>query len=326
MRVMKVMGVLAVLGLGAGGAYVASQNLPMAELVVQGEVEATRVDLAAKITGRVASIHAGFGDRVEQGAMLVELDSPQLEASFHSAQAALVVASATRDQVFSTRPEVIAVRKAELARAEANLTLAEKTFARVVQLNETATASVQRLDEASNSLSSAQRGVEQARANLELAENGSSAEERAVAQAQVGQAQARMEQIEADLNERIIRSPLDGQVTARLAETGELFSAGAILMSVVDVDNAWFTFNVREDLLDGLKIDQTLMVRVPALGDQIVAARVTAINAEGSYANWRATKATGDFDLRTFSVRAEPIERPEGLRPGMSALVNWAER
>mgnify|MGYP001944358694 CR=1 FL=1 len=295
-------------------------------LIVQGEVEATRIDLAAKFSGRVSEVNAGFGDRVKKGDVLVALESPQLEAGLASAEAALAVATANRDLTFSTQPEVIAVRTAELARAEANLVLAEKTYTRIERLNETSTASVQRLDEASNQLAAAKRGVEQAAANLELAVNGSSAEEKAVSQAQVVQAKAAVDQTQADLDELTVSSPLNGQVTARLAEPGELFSAGAILMSVVDVDNAWFTFNLREDLLDGLSIGQELQVRVPALNNHIIPARVSAINVEGSYANWRATKATGDFDLRTFSVRAEPIQNHPQLRPGMSALVDWSGR
>jgi HlyD family secretion protein len=120
-------------------------------------------------------------------------------------------------------------------------------------------------------------------------------------------------------------SPIDGEVTTRTAEVGKLFSAGAPLISIVDVDHAWFTFNLREDLLEGLNVGQALEVQVPALGADgaLVPATITAINVEGSYANWRATKATGDFDLRTFSVRAEPVARVNGLRPGMSALVDW---
>lgn len=325
MPVLKIIGLFLSLSAALGG-YVAYQTTTSSELIVQGEVEATRIDLAAKISGRVSRVHGDFGDRVEKGRILVELSSPQLEATLLSAKASLDVASANRDLVFSTRPEVIAARKAELAGAEANQVLAEKTHARIERLRESATASAQRLDEASNNLTAARRRVEQAQANLELARNGRSAEERAVSQAMVTQAQASVAKIRADLNELIVHAPLSGQITARLAEPGELFSAGAMLMSIVDIDNAWFTFNLREDLLRGLAVDQILQVRVPALDDQIIPARVTAINVEGSYANWRATKATGDFDLRTFSVRAQPVNPVAGLRPGMSALVEWTVR
>ncbi len=308
------------------GVGVVMLTLSKPPLIVQGEVEATRIDLAAKIAGRVSEVAVDFGDRVKQGEQIVSLGSPQLEAGLKSAQAAVEVAIANRDLVFSTRPEIIDTRKAELSRAQADLVLAQKTYDRIERLSETSTASLQRLDEASNTLAAAQRGVDAAAANLLLAENGNSIEQKAVAQAQVLEAKAAVLRTQADLEELSITAPIDGQVTARLAEPGELFSAGAVLLSIVDIDNAWFTFNLREDLLSGLEIDQELEVRVPALGDQIIPARITAINAEGTYANWRATKATGDFDLRTFSVRAEPLTRDAALRPGMSALIEWGSR
>lgn len=114
-------------------------------------------------------------------------------------------------------------------------------------------------------------------------------------------------------------------MTTRTSEVGKLRSAGAPLISIVDVNHDWFTFNLREDLLQGLKVGQPLVVPVPALGQagEAIGARITAINVQGSYANWRATKTTGDFDLRIFEVRAEPLAPTEGLRPGMSVLVGW---
>jgi len=291
------------------------------ELVVQGEVEATRIDLAARVSGRVAEVPVDFGDRVTKGQAVVLLDSPQLKAALATARAALAVAEANRDLAFSTRPETITAREAELAKAEADLLLAQKTYDRVSRLQETSVASAQSLDEVSNKLDAALRAKEAAEANLLLAKNGNSPEQRAVAQAQADQARAVVQQSEADIAELTVLAPIDGQVTARMVEPGKTFAAGAPLISLVDVDNAWFTFNLREDILAGLKIGDTLAVRVPALQDRVVTARVTAINAQGSYANWRATKATGDFDLRSFSVRAVPTEKTLDLRPGMSALV-----
>ena len=291
-------------------------------MIVQGEVEATRIDLAARVSGRVTGTPVDFGDRVTQGQVAVVLDSPQLRAALVTAQAALGVAEANRDQVFSTRPETIDARKAELAKAQADVVLAQKTYDRISQLQQRAVSSTQDLDQASNQLDAAMRGVDAAQANLLLATNGNSPEQKAVAQAQAGQAKAQVEQTEADIAELQVIAPIDGEVTARMAELGKNFAAGSPLLSVVDVDNAWFTFNLREDLLAGMKIGDTLSVHVPALNDRVIAAKVTAINVQGSYANWRATKATGDFDLRTFSLRALPVQRDAQLRPGMSALID----
>ena len=293
-------------------------------LVIQGEVEATRVDLAARVSGRVAKSPVDLGDRVSAGDVVVELDSPQLRASLATSKATLAVAQSNRELAFSIRQETIDARRAELQKAEADVALAQKTYDRTRQLLEQSFASQQVLDQAANTLDAAARARDAARATLQLAEQGNSPEQKAVSVAQVDQAAAAVAEIEVNIAELLVRAPMTGEVTARTAEIGELFSAGTPLISIVDVDNAWFTFNLREDLLTGLGVGDSLPVRVPALGGRTIAAKVTAINAEGSYANWRATKATGNFDLRTFEVRARPAAPVDGLRPGMSGLIDWS--
>lgn len=291
-------------------------------VVVQGEVEATRVDIAPKVAGQIAALHIEEGQRVEAGALLVELESPQLMAGLASAEAATAVARADRERINSTRPEAIAARRAELEKAQADLVLARQSYDRATVLAERAAASQQQLDSAENSLAAAQAAVAAAEANLTLATNGASPEERAVAEAQVQQAEASLNQIRADVAELTVSAPISGEVVSRVAEVGALAAAGAPLLSIVDLDDVWFTFNLREDLLGGLEVGDTMQVHLPAIG-QDVAVRVTTISALGSYANWRATRATGDFDLRTFQIRAQPTEPVAGLRPGMSAIVEW---
>ncbi|MGO9358601.1 MAG: HlyD family secretion protein [Xanthobacteraceae bacterium] len=292
-------------------------------LIVQGEVEATRVDLAPRVTGRVEQLNADVGDTAKAGKVVVKLGSPQLLASLVSAEAALLVAKADRARVYSTRREIIDERKAQLERAEADIVLAKQIYDRQAQLVQEGHSPQQRMDEATNKLDAANRARDAAQANLELARRGSSDEEKALADARVKQAEATLEQTRTDVTELTIRAPVNGEVTTRVAELGVLFSPGAQLLSMIDLSDVWLTFNLREDLLAGLKVGDTFDVRVPAMANKIVTVHVTAINAQGQYANWRATKATGDFDLRTFEVRAKPVTPAEGLRPGMSGIVAW---
>jgi HlyD family secretion protein len=317
--------ILALIAVVAVAGYLAWTLDKPATYLVQGEVEATRIDLSAMVTARVLDTPAGFGDRVIAGQMVVQLESAQLEAQLATAKAGVAVAEANRDVANATRPETIAASQAQLAKADADVELAQSSYNRVTQLREDSVVSQASLDQSTNSLNAAIQAKAAARANLDQAQNGTSEEQKAVVAAQVTQAEANLTQIQANIDEMTVVSPIDGEVTTRTAEVGKLFSAGAPLISVVDVDHAWFTFNLREDLLEGLNVGQALEVQVPALGAEgaLVPAIITAINVEGSYANWRATKATGDFDLRTFSVRAEPVARVNGLRPGMSALVDW---
>lgn len=295
-------------------------------LTVQGEVSADRVDISPRVAGRVLRLNAAAGDTVESGAVLCELESPQLVAAHLAARATLLVAKADLDRINSTRPETIAARRAEAAAVEADVDLYQETYNRQIELARTGNTPQTRVDEATRNLRTAQRRKESAEAALQLAVAGASPEERALAAAQVAQAEAALKQREVDVAELTIRAPVSGQVTTRVAELGENFSAGAPLFSMIDTRNVWFTFNLREDLLAGLRIGDTFDVTVPAFRSAIIPVRVTMINVQGQYATWRATRATGDFDLRTFEVRAVPLQPVEGLRPGMSAIAGWGGR
>ena len=315
-------GVLALAALGAV-LWFATRPPP---LTVQGEVSSDRVDISPRVAGRVAKLGANVGDSVDGGTVIAELESPQLVATLIAARAALGVARADLNRINSTRPETIAARRAEFAAAEADVTLNQETFDRKAQLARTGNTPQSVVDEATRNLELAIRKRESAEAALQLATTGASPEERALAAAQAKQAEAALNQREVDVAELTVRAPIAAQVTTRVASLGENFSAGSPLFSLIDTRNIWFTFNLREDLLGGLKIGDTFDVTVPAFKSQVMPVRVTMINVQGQYATWRATRATGDFDLRTFEVRAVPTQAVEGLRPGMSAIVAWTKR
>jgi HlyD family secretion protein len=317
-----IVGVLALLALGTV-LWFATQPPP---LTVQGEVSSDRVDISPRVAGRITRLQADVGDSVERGAEIAELESPQLVAALLAARAALGVAKADLDRINSTRPETIAARKAEVAAAEADVTLDQETYKRKAELARSGDSPRAMVDEATRNLESAIRKRESAQAALQLATTGASPEERALAAAQVKQAEAVLNQRDVDVRELVIRAPIAAQVTTRVASLGENFSAGSPLFSLIDTHDIWFTFNLREDLLGGLKVGDTFDVTVPAFKSQALPVRVTMINVQGQYATWRATRATGDFDLRTFEVRAVPTQPIEGLRPGMSAIVAWTKR
>ncbi len=314
-----------VIGIGALAAlgvllWLATRPPP---LTVQGEVSADRIDISPRVSGRVIKLGADVGDSVDKGAVIAELESPQLATALFAAHAALAVAKADLARVSSTRPETIAARKAELAAAQADVVLSQETYDRQAHLVQSGNTPQARVDQSTRDLEASIRKKESADAALQLAVAGASPEERALAAAQVKQAEATLSQRDADVSELVIRAPSAAQVTTRVAELGENFSAGAPMFSLIDTHDVWFTFNLREDLLAGLKIGDTFEVTVPAMAGKRIPVKVTVINVQGQYATWRATRATGDFDLRTFEVRAVPQQPVEGLRPGMSAIVAW---
>ena len=153
---------------------------------------------------------------------------------------------------------------------------------------------------------------------------GYTPEERGVARASVAKAQASIATLQAQVDELIVKAPSAAQVYQVGSEVGEYVSPGVPLLSLVDLGDVWLRFDLREDLVKGLKVGDRFTVKVPALGDRPIDVAVRTIATRGEYAGWRATRATGDFDLRTFEVRAYPVEKIPELRPGMSAYADWA--
>lgn len=293
-------------------------------LLVQGEADATRIDIAARVDGRVARRPADRGAYVPAGQPLVEIDNPQLLTKLAEAEAARKVAEADLVRIETgTRPETIAVRKASAASAEANLRLAQQNYDRTKQLTERDFASMQRLDEVTAALDVARRGAEQARLSYDEAVNGYTAEERGVARAAVAKAQAAVETLRTQVAELKVSAPITAEVYQIGVELGEYVAPGVPLLSLVDLSDIWLRFDLREDLVRDLRVGDRFDVRIPALGDRLVTVAVKMIATRGEYAGWRATRATGDFDLRTFEVRAYPVEPLPSLRPGMSAYGDW---
>jgi HlyD family secretion protein len=293
-------------------------------LVIQGEADATRIDIAARVDGRVGQRPVSRGQNVKAGEVLVKIDNPKLVADLKQAVAAKDVQAAELARILAgTRSEIIEQRKAAAASASANLTLAQQTYDRTKQLSDHAYASLQRLDEVTNSLRVAQRSVDQANLASDEAVAGYTPEERNVAKANVANAEASIATLQAQADEMVITAPIDSQVYQIGAELGEYISPGIPLLSLVDLNDVWIRFDLREDLVKGLKEGDRFQLRIPALDNRLVTAEIRLIASKGEYAGWRATRATGDFDLRTFQVRAYPVEALPELRPGMSVYADW---
>jgi HlyD family secretion protein len=297
------------------------------QLLVQGEVDATRLDIAARVDGHVADIPVLRGQNVAAGAVLVRIDNPETLAKNEQALAAKVVAEAQLANINAgTRAEVIAARKAALERAQAAVILAQKTYDRVSQLAEHGNAPIARLDQATDALHESQRAVDQAKSAYEQAVNGYTREEHEIAVASVGKAVADIKAVESIIEQMMVYAPVASQVYQRNVEPGEYVSTGVPLVTLIDLDDMWIHFDLREDLVKTLKVGDRFAVRIPALSDRRITVEIKLIATKGEYASWRATRATGDFDLRTFSIRAYPIDKVPELRPGMSAYLDWRAR
>jgi HlyD family secretion protein len=296
-------------------------------LLVQGEVDATRLDIAARVDGRVKEIPVERGQNVPAGAVLVRIDNPETLAKHAQMTAARAVVGAQLANILAgTRPEVIAARKAALERAQAAQVLAQKTFDRVQHLTEQGNAPQARLDQVTDSLHESERAVDQAKSAYDQAVNGYTREEREIARANVEKAGADIQAVQSIVDQMAVYAPVASQIYQRNVEPGEYVSPGVPLVTLIDLADVWIHFDLREDLVKTLKVGDRFDVRVPALADRSVTVEVKLIATKGEYASWRATRATGDFDLRTFSIRAYPVVPVPELRPGMSAYLDWRSR
>jgi HlyD family secretion protein len=296
-------------------------------LLVQGEADATRLDIAARVDGRVREIPVERGQNVSAKAVLVTIDNPETVAKLEQMKAAKAVAEAQLANVLiGTRVETVAARKAEMERAQAALVLAQKTFDRTHTLTEQGNAPQARLDQVTDALHESERAVDQAKSAYEQAVNGYTKEERAIAKANVEKADADIESVQSIIDQLVVYAPVGSQVYQRNVEPGEYVSPGVPLVTLIDLADVWIHFDLREDLVKSLKVGDRFDVRIPALNDRSVTVEVKLIATKGEYASWRATRASGDFDLRTFSIRAYPVEPIPALRPGMSAYLDWRSR
>ena len=296
-------------------------------LLVQGEVDATRLDIAARVDGRVKEIPVERGQNVPAAAVLVRIDNPETLAKHEQMRAAKAVAEAQLANVLvGTRVEVIAARKAEMERAQAALVLAQKTFDRTNTLTQQGNAPQARLDQVTDALHESERAVDQAKSAYEQAVNGYTKEERAIARTNVEKANADIQSVQSIIDQLLVYAPVASQVYQRNVEPGEYVSPGVPLVTLIDLADLWIHFDLREDLVKGLKAGDRFDVRIPALDDRRVTVEVKLIATKGEYASWRATRASGDFDLRTFSIRAYPVQPMPELRPGMSAYLDWRSR
>jgi HlyD family secretion protein len=242
-------------------------------------------------------------------------------------KAATAVADAQLANVLAgTRAETIAARKAELERAQAALVLAQKTFDRINTLTEQGNAPQARLDQVTDTLHESERAVDQAKSAYDQAVNGYTKEERAITRANVEKANADIQSVQSIIDQLVVYAPVASQIYQRNVEPGEYVSPGVPLVTLIDLADVWIHFDLREDLVKSLKVGDRFDVRIPALDDRLVTVEVKLIATKGEYASWRATRASGDFDLRTFSIRAYPVQPVPELRPGMSAYLDWRSR
>lgn len=289
--------------------------------IIQGYVEVSEYRVSSKVSGRVLELRVKEGDYVNVGDTLAIIDAPDVKAKLTQAESAESAASAM-DQMANNgaRREQINGAYALLQQAKAGLEIAQKSYNRVQRLYDEGVMSAQKRDEAFANYKAIEAQVKAAQSQYDMAVNGARREEKMAAAAQVNRAKGAVQEVNSYISETMQTAQKAGEVSDVYPKEGELIGTGSPIMSVSLLDDMWGTFNVREDQLDGMRIGSVITAYAPAFKKDIKM-KVYYIKDQGSYATWKATKANGQYDLKTFEVKARPVTKVEGLRPGMSLVL-----
>jgi len=292
-----------------------------ADDIVQGEIEVGEYRVSSKLASRVLEIRVREGDYVHAGDTLAILDAPEVEAKRKQAESAESAASALDEMTKKgAREEQIRAAKAVLDQAKAGLEVAEKSYRRVQRLFDEGVMTAQKRDEALANYKVLEAQVKAAESQYDMAVRGARQEEKMAAQAQVERAKGAVQEVNSYVNETVQVAKMDGEISTIYPKVGELIGAGSPIMTVSLLDDIWGTFNIREDKLQGLSVGSEIEATVTAFKKPLKL-KIYHIKDKGQYAAWKATKATGEYDLKTFEIKARPVNAFDGLRPGMTLIL-----
>ncbi len=288
---------------------------------IEGEAEANEYRVSSKVPGRILTYYVSEGDWVEVGDTLVKLAAPDIIAKYSQMEAIQSAAEALNEKSHSpARIEVLQSAYEMWQKALAGVEIANKTFERIDRLYQEGVMSAQKRDEAKANLDAMKATEKAARWQYEMAQKGAQVEDKEITAAQVKQAQGGVAEVLSYVDEMALTAPMAGEVSEIYPLRGELVGSGAPIMTITLMNDMWVSFNMREDRLRHFPIGREFRAYSPAL-DSEVALRVTGMKDRGTYAAWKATKVTGEYDLKTFEVKAVPTEVVNGLHPGMSLVI-----
>ncbi len=309
---------LAIVALGISGVLLISTD----KTVITGMIEVTEIDLATKIPGRVDSILVREGDQVREGQLLAFLESKEIDAKVEQARGAKDAALAKLDMARNGArdEEKVAIEKLYL-QARHQFELAEKTYDRVVALYADSVISTQERDEVEFKYKAAREQMEAAEAKYDMVMKGARSEEIRAVEGLFHQATNAFNEATAYQQELRIFCPIDGEVSQRIVDPGEMIAAGYPVFSVLDLSDVWAVIQVREDQMSEVRKGMRVSAVIPAVGSQAQVFTISYIAPMADFSTWRATSQKGEFDLKTFEIHLRPVTPVTGMRPGMTIRV-----
>ena len=295
-------------------------------IILQGRIEAKEIYLSSKLPTRLKSIEVKEGESVTKGQLLATLESPEIDAKELQALAAKDAANAQKNKAKNgARKEEINAYKSLYEKATAGANVMLKTYERIENLFKDGVVSEQKKDEVFAKKEAAINDQKAAYNKYQLALKGARSEDIEAASALVRRAEGALIELESYKSERYIISPINAEVLNFLPEEGELIGAGYPVAHLVDLSNSYAIVNVKETALFNFKKGLTFKATIPALKNKEITFEIYYVAALGDYATWNATKSTGDFDIRTFEIKASPVNPETELRPGMSLLIDYSQ-
>jgi len=292
--------------------------------IVTGMVEVDEIDVASKIPGRIDSLFVREGDMVTKGQILAKLQSKEIDAKVEQARGAMEAARAKLDMATKgARSEEKEAVEKQYMQTVHQYELAEKTFNRIQKVYTDSVISTQERDRVEFQYLAAREQMEAASAKYQMVLKGAREEEIRGARGLFHQAENAYAEAKAYQEETELVSPINGQISNKIASAGEMAAAGYPLFTVINPDDVWIVVQLREDKIEHVRMGGTARAVIPALGKEKHDVQVTYISAMADFATWKATNQKGDFDLKTFEIHLRPEKPIPGLRSGMTARVTF---
>ena len=288
----------------------------------QGQADCETVRISGKLPGRIERIYVEEGQWVHKGDTLAKVYSSTADAKLYQAQAMAEAASQQTAKVDrGTREELKKSAYNVWQQAIAAQTIAQKTYQRMQNLFEQGVITEQKRDEAKAAADAATAQVKAAKSQYDMAVNGAQQEDKAASRSMANAAQGSVMEVKSLLEDQYLLAPCDGEVSEIYPQEGELIAMGAPVMSIAQLDQMWVSFSVREELLADMPMGKEIEVVIPALKNLETKMHIYYVRDMGTYAVWQATKAYGQYDAKTFEVKARPDGKIENFRPGMSVIL-----
>lgn len=325
MRANRILALVALVALGLILAYGLKLAYSPQPRLLQGQIEAREYNVSSKVPGRVEQVLVRRGDSVAAGDLLFAIHSPELDAKLMQAEGGRDAAQAKQQEANNgARSQEVMAAKDQWLKAQAAAALANTTYTRVENLFNEGVSARQKRDEAFTQWQAAKYTEQAALAMYQMAKEGARLETKAAAAGNVRMAEGAVKEVSAIMQDSQMRAPKSGEISEVLLQAGELAPSGFPVVSLLDMQDAWAVFQVREDELTRFNKGDKLQLSIPALG-QAFEFTVSHISVMGDFATWRSTESGHDFDMRTFEVELRPTAPIANLRVGMSALLQVEE-